>query len=445
MKIITTLLIIVVHLCAAAQTKVAIIGGGIAGIASAHYIHQFDPKAQITIFEKESQLGGNAQSITVKNSRGENVVMDIGPQYFAKGPWDQYLQFLNETIGIKNIESETVDASLLIQKMGQERPFLISPHNGKLRGEKISNLLKFRKFDIAAYHVYKNPEKWRGKSIDDWLPTVKLEETYKTEVVLPFLAATLGTTVNAIRKTSVVELVKLFAFRKPKLKTEFQIMKEGMGGLLLQIGKKLEADGVTIKTSSPVSEIIQTSLGFEVKLAAAESVQEDPMHFDFVVMAVHANVASTILPKNSNYSELSNTLKSLPYFKVNVVVHTDTNFINTKMPTFLNIYTNQENELAFTTMNQSIISDRLNGIYKSWVNEKQKQQIQERGHLLSESTFWLSMITPAFIENVKKVNDSMMNNKNLVIIGGWSEGLETQNSAVLSAQRSLEKYKNFKK
>lgn len=430
------------------QTKIAIIGGGMAGISSAYYIHQFDPSAEITIFEKEAQVGGNAQSITVKNKAGENVVLDIGPQYFTKGPWNEYLEFLYETLGEENIKSELVDASLLIQRKNTQNPLLVSPAGGKLRGEKLSNLLKFRKFDMAAFRVYQHPEKWRGKTVADWLPTVKLDEEYKTTKVLPFLAASLGTTVAEIKTCSIVELVKLFAFRKPKLKTEFSIMKEGMGGLIIRVGKELEKQGVNIKTSTPVYEIGKSQNGYHITYGKGESIQADPEEYDFVVLAVHADVAAMILRNEISTIETANLLKEFKYFQANIVVHSDTNYINSSLPTFLNIFTNEQNEVGFSTMNLSVISPRLDGIYKSWVSEddkEEKKKMKANGTFLEETTFWHQLITPQFVSNLEKLNEQMKAFNNLVIIGGWSEGLETQNSAVQSAQRSLEKYKTFKK
>ncbi len=38
--------------------KVAIVGGGISGLATAFYIHQTMPEVEIDLFEKEAQLGG---------------------------------------------------------------------------------------------------------------------------------------------------------------------------------------------------------------------------------------------------------------------------------------------------------------------------------------------------------------------------------------------------
>ncbi|MDD3462077.1 MAG: protoporphyrinogen oxidase [Sulfurospirillaceae bacterium] len=43
--------------------KIAIIGGGISALATAFYIRQAEPKAQITLFEKESKLGGKMSTV----------------------------------------------------------------------------------------------------------------------------------------------------------------------------------------------------------------------------------------------------------------------------------------------------------------------------------------------------------------------------------------------
>lgn len=431
------------------QIKIAIIGGGIAGIASAHYIHSFDPKAEITVFEKESKVGGNAQTIEVKNSLGENVQLDIGPQYFVKGPWDDYLQFLDESLGIQTIISEKVDASLLIQNKGSNTPLIVSPSNGKLRGESISNLWKFRKFMLQAYQVYQNQEIWEGKTIADWLPTLKLDSEYKKSKILPFLAASLGTSVADIQMCSVNELMKLFAFRKPKLKTEFNIMQAGMGNLVIRVANKIANEGVDIRTSSPVFQIIKSQNGFQISYKKGGDILHDTVEYDFVVLAVHADVAGTLLENIDALKQSATLLKQFPYFKANIVVHKDTNLINNHLPTFLNIFTSEQHEVLSSTMNLSIISPRLTGIYKSWLTEDDKKKIIVNGTFIHETTFWHPLITPQFVSNLDLLSEQMKQLNNIVNIGGWTEGLETQNSAVLSAQRSLEKYRlfyeNFKK
>ena len=42
--------------------RIAIIGGGISGLAAAHRIHELDPSATVTVFEASGRLGGVLQT-----------------------------------------------------------------------------------------------------------------------------------------------------------------------------------------------------------------------------------------------------------------------------------------------------------------------------------------------------------------------------------------------
>lgn len=423
------------------QTKVAVIGGGIAGVSAAHYIHQYDKNVEITLFEKELVLGGNAQTVEVTTTAGTKCMVDVGPQYFTKGPWDDYIQFLDETIGFETILTESMAGTLLIQRKNEINPLVVTPLNGKFRGEKLGNLLKLKKFNTEAYKVYKNPTKWNGKSVQEWVETLHFTEQYKTEIIYPFLAASLGTTVSDIKKTAVFEIVSLFAFRKPKAKNSFSIVEKGMGGLIQQIGEKLKQSGVIIKTDTPVYSVRKEEKGYTI--AYIDGGKASLKNFDFVVMAVHADVAATLLKDDSSLQQTSDLLTQFPYFEAHIVVHQDTNYINTQKPAFLNIYTNQENQLTFSTMNLSLISPRLQGVYKSWMSEEDRKRVKDRGLFLHETTFYHPLITTEFVANLKKLKEISQQLSGICIIGGWTEGLETQNSAVVSAKRALEAFKLY--
>lgn len=421
------------------QKKVAVIGGGIAGVASAHYIHQYDKDAEITIFEKEETLGGNAQTIEVTTTSGKCLV-DIGPQYFSKGPWDDYLKFLDGLIGLHNIPTESTEGTLLLQREDKEIPLIVTPLNGKFRGEKLGNLLKLKKFNTAAHKVYKNPDPWKEKNIEQWVETLDFTPQYKTEIIYPFLAASLGTNIEDIKTTSAVEIVSLFAFRKPKASNRFYIMQEGMGGLIRKIGTRLEKSGVKIRTNSPVRSVEKTENGYLIHYQEGRQIRSE--HVDFVVMAVHADIAGKLL-KGDVFTEVSDLLARFPYFEARIVLHQDTAYINTGKPSFLNIYTDTNNRLRFSTMNLSLISPRLEGIYKSWMSEEDTKRVKEKGLFLHETTFYHPLITPEFVENLKQLKQLVSEFQGLCITGGWTEGLETQNSAVISGKRALEVFKAY--
>jgi predicted NAD/FAD-binding protein len=424
------------------QKKVAVIGGGIAGVSAAYYIHQYDPQAEITLFEKEAILGGNAQTVEVTSNTGKKCLIDIGPQYFTKGPWDDYIAFLDEAIGIKNIQTEEMAGTLVIQREQMTNPLIVTPLNGKFRGEKLGKLLQLKKFNTEAYKVYHNPDAWREKSIEQWVETLDFDVQYKTEIIYPFLAASLGTTVADIKKTSTVEIVSLFAFRKPKASNTFQIMQEGMGGLIQKVGSKLQTSGVTIETHFPVQSVKKTADGYEIVYSQNGHLLTKTV--DFVIMAVHADVAHKLVAKDSYFEKAEKVLSQFPYFEAHIVLHQDTNFIQVEKPAFLNIFTDKHNELAFSTMNLSLISPRLEGIYKSWMSAEDTQRVKDKGLFLHETTFYHPLITPAFVSHLHQLKAEVNLLKNICVIGGWTEGLETQNSAVVSAKRALEAYKQFK-
>ncbi|MBC9810957.1 FAD-dependent oxidoreductase [Crocinitomicaceae bacterium CZZ-1] len=441
----TSYFILAVWLCSSvvySQNKIAIIGGGIAGVSAAHYLRQYDAGAQITLFEKEAILGGNAQTVAVTTISGEKCMIDIGPQYFTKGPWDDYLGFLKETIGMNAIRTETMAGTLLVQRQEENTPLIVTPLNGKFRGEKLGKLLKLKKFNTEAFNVYKNPEQWKTINVQQWVEQLDFTDQYKQEIIYPFLAASLGTTTEDIRKTSVVEIVSLFAFRKPKASNSFCIMQDGMGTLIQQVGNKLRTNGVKIETNAPVQSVKKNEKGYTVYYVRDGKIVS--MEVDFVMMAVHADVAAKLVKDDPYFGMATMILEQLPYFEAHIVIHQDTNYINTEKPAFLNIYTNKENQLRFSTMNLSLISPRLNGIYKSWMPEEDTQRVKEKGLLLHETTFYHPLITPEFVAHLHELKVLSGKLEGICIIGGWTEGLETQNSAVVSAKRAVEVYKNWK-
>ena len=61
------------------STRVAVLGGGITGLASAHYLTRELPNAKITIYEGSDRLGGWLKSKQVNIGNG-TVVFEQGPR-----------------------------------------------------------------------------------------------------------------------------------------------------------------------------------------------------------------------------------------------------------------------------------------------------------------------------------------------------------------------------
>ena len=65
-------------------TDVAVIGGGITGLASAYYLSKALPNAKITLIERNPRLGGWVRTETVNVGTGK-VVFELGPRTLRPG------------------------------------------------------------------------------------------------------------------------------------------------------------------------------------------------------------------------------------------------------------------------------------------------------------------------------------------------------------------------
>ncbi len=82
--------------------KIAIIGAGVSGLTTAYYLKKEIPGVQITIYEKEGEVGGNANSINVNLSTPGGVKsrwVDMGVNDFNKATYD-HLVALWQELGI---------------------------------------------------------------------------------------------------------------------------------------------------------------------------------------------------------------------------------------------------------------------------------------------------------------------------------------------------------
>lgn len=64
--------------------NVAVVGGGIAGLATVHYLLKAFPSARVTLFEEKSELGGWIKSKRVE-VKGGSIVLEQGPRTLMPG------------------------------------------------------------------------------------------------------------------------------------------------------------------------------------------------------------------------------------------------------------------------------------------------------------------------------------------------------------------------
>lgn len=86
------------------QRRIAIVGGGVAGLSAAWHLHA-NTKHAVELFEAESRLGGHAYTVTV-----EGVDVDIGFMVFN----DQNYPNMKQWFQTMNVAEENSDMSLSV-------------------------------------------------------------------------------------------------------------------------------------------------------------------------------------------------------------------------------------------------------------------------------------------------------------------------------------------
>ena len=91
--------------------KVAIIGGGVSGLAAAWHLHTSNPEIEVQLFESSDRLGGHTHTISVKPSPNENPVdVDMGFMIFNKENYPNMCRWFEEL----GVQSEPTNNSLSI-------------------------------------------------------------------------------------------------------------------------------------------------------------------------------------------------------------------------------------------------------------------------------------------------------------------------------------------
>ena len=417
--------------------KIAIIGGGIAGVSAAHHILELTENVHITVFEKKLELGGNARTIEVENNFGNLVSIDAGAQYFKDELWANYIALLKAYNLYNENPIFAFDGSAVIENDLDDKPDFISPNGLKLRGGKFGDAMQFLKFFNAARKVYDGKIEY-APTVGAWVDKLKLKDDFKKKVAIPFLASTLGTTVQQVKICSTKDIVKLFASQKALKKSEFKAFGHGMGLLIQNIGKQLEKNGVVIFRNAEVKHIHLTNEKFILEYNETENL------FDFVVFAAHPYQVAKITSNEPEFEEITRVLNEFEYFQASIIFHRDTNFIALDGSSFMNVKTSKEsNNVLSSTMNLGVVNPEWKGLFKSWMTEQQLELVKTNGMFIHRETFHHPLITPEFHSHLLSLKNLTNELTNIYFAGGWSEGLETQETATNSGKKAAEKVKVF--
>ena len=296
------------------RPSVAVIGGGISGIAAAYLLA---PQAQVTLIESQPRLGGHARTV-LAGLHGDQPV-DTGFIVF------NYVNYPHLTRLFQDLDVPVEKSDMSFgASIDNGRIEYALASLGSLVGQK-RNLLRpgfyrmvrdILTFNARAESVVAQHDITTGELIDH----LGLGPWFEQYYLLPICGAIWSTPTNGIRDFPARSLVRFFsnhALMSAKGQHQWWTVKGGSMQYVQRLESALMALGVTIRTNTPVTSVDRRAGG-----ATVMTDGQAPETFDHVVFACHSDDALHMLADPS--AGETRALSALRYQDNDVILHADT-------------------------------------------------------------------------------------------------------------------------
>ena len=295
--------------------KIGVIGSGVSGLVSALTLQE---KFEVSLFEKNSKLGGHSNTVTIEQENnkysvetGFIVLNDKNYPIFTS-----LLKHLN--IGVNNSSmsfSVSVDkgqfeySSSYIGLLGQTKNIIDPKYWGMLR-----DINYF--YTNALRDVKDCPD---NETLGQFLKRFNYSNKFIDYHLVPMTASIWSCPTKSILNFPIKSLLVFFEnhkllniYNRPKWST----VNKGSREYVKKIQSLLKGK---IYTNAKVNKISKSKEGIRVHY------QDGIKTFDKVILACHADQSSEILIEN--FSEEANLLKDFKYQKNTSILHSDINFM----------------------------------------------------------------------------------------------------------------------
>ncbi|MDA9735256.1 FAD-dependent oxidoreductase [SAR116 cluster bacterium] len=295
--------------------KIGVIGSGVSGLVSALTLQE---KFEVSLFEKNSKLGGHSNTVTIEQENnkysvetGFIVLNDKNYPIFTS-----LLKHLN--IGVKNSSmsfSVSVDkgqfeySSSYIGLLGQTKNIIDPKYWGMLR-----DINYF--YTNALRDVKDCPD---NETLGQFLKRFNYSNKFIDYHLVPMTASIWSCPTKSILNFPIKSLLVFFEnhkllniYNRPKWST----VNKGSREYVKKIQSLLKGE---IYTNTKVNKISKSKEGIRVHYQGGIKT------FDKVILACHADQSSEILIEN--FSEEANLLKDFKYQKNTSILHSDINFM----------------------------------------------------------------------------------------------------------------------
>ena len=301
------------------QSRVAVVGGGVAGIVAAYLISK---KHSVTLFESDKRLGGHTNTVILKSGPDAGLGIDTGFIVLNDQTYPCFHKFLaalevpvryaNMSFSFYCERSALAYGSLDLGMLFAQRKNLFSPSFLKM-------LWDMRRFWISARQELSSPA-IKDLTLKDFLKKHKLMGAVVENYLIPIGGAIWSTSKSGMEEFPAETFLRFFE-------------KHGLLGILNQprwqtvvngSQSYLEAFKKTFKGTLKIGERVKSITRGENTITVGTE-NAPSQEFDHVVIATHADISLKLL-SDPTPAEVE-ILSPWSYQLNKTFLHTDTSFL----------------------------------------------------------------------------------------------------------------------
>lgn len=301
------------------MSRVAVIGSGISGLASAYYLSR---KHEVSLFEREERIGGHTHTVTVDSSRGP-LAVDTGFIVHNDRTYPNLIRLLGE-LGVPRTNSD-MSFAVSCRRTGYEyssrglggyfaqRRNVLKPSAYELFGE-------IRRFNRTAPRLLDRSDASRlrlGEFLDEYRFTQFFREFY----LFPMASAIWSCAQNAVKEFPAAMLTRFFHNHGMLTINGHPQWKTIPGGCSTYITPMMAPYKSRVFSGVTIRSVAREYSGVTLHFAD----ERPSMKFDHIVFATNCDCALPLLEKPSN--DEREVLGQFTTSKNDVVLHCDDNLL----------------------------------------------------------------------------------------------------------------------
>lgn len=299
--------------------RIAIIGGGAAGLAAANGLHR---RHEITVYEAGPRVGGHCDSYVLALRDGRRATVDLGVVCYYEPAYPQWRGLLDEL----QVPTQKCEMSLALCNEVERRcyrgriaaPLFLSPLT-LLRFSTFGHARNWIRLRRLARMLATEPGS-RDVKLGAAIRQARLSRTFVDHLLFPFCHMAWGVTHRQLMGMSARTLLRYLFEHDCFTLTRRDHWRRIDGGAERYVSALSEPVRDAIRVNARVTRIQRRSGTVDVE--CEESGRET---FDAVVMAVHSDEALALLDDPSPLER--EILGAIRYQSLQCLLHTDTSLL----------------------------------------------------------------------------------------------------------------------